>query len=90
MPVEDRVDRRLGRARLVGILDPQQEFAAMMAGEQPVEQRGARAADMEEAGRRGRETRHDGGAGRFGQFGGQFGLIFGCHHGLFHSLCRSR
>ena len=37
-PVEDRVDRLLGRARLVGVLDPQQELAAVVAGEQPVEQ----------------------------------------------------
>ena len=59
MPVEDRVDRRLGRARLVGVLDPQQELAAMVAGEQPVEQGGAGAADMEEAGRRGREAGDD-------------------------------
>jgi hypothetical protein len=49
MPVEDRLDRRLGRAGLVGILDPQQELAAVVAGEQPVEQRGARAADMQVA-----------------------------------------
>ena len=63
-PVEDRVDRRLGRARLVGILDPQQEAAAMVAGVEPVEQGGAGAADMEEAGRRGREAGDDLVAGR--------------------------
>ena len=57
--VEDRVDRRLGRAGAIGILDAQQELAAVMAREQPVEQRGARAADMEEAGRRGREAGDD-------------------------------
>ena len=62
-PVEDRVDRRLGRARLVGVLDPQQVLAAVVAGEQPVEQRGARAADMQEAGGRGREAGDDGGRG---------------------------
>jgi competence protein ComEC len=55
-PVEDRVDRRLGRARAIGILDAQQELAAVMAREQPVEQRRARAADMQIAGRRRRET----------------------------------
>ena len=54
--VEDRVDRLLGRAGLVRILDAQQILAAVMAGEQPVEQRGARAADVEIAGRRGREA----------------------------------
>ena len=58
-PVEDRVDRLLGRARLVGVLDPQQELAAVVAGEQPVEQRRARAADVQEAGRRGREAGDD-------------------------------
>ena len=58
-PVEDRVDRLLGRARLVGVLDPQQELAAVVAGEQPVEQGGARAADVQEAGRRGREAGDD-------------------------------
>ena len=31
-PIKDRVDRGLGRARTVGVLDPEQEFAAMMAG----------------------------------------------------------
>ena len=55
-PVEDRVDRLVGRARLVGILDAQQELAAVVAGEQPVEQRRARAADVQEAGRGGREA----------------------------------
>ena len=59
--VEDRVDRRLGGAGLVGILDPQQEAAAMVAGVEPVEQGGAGAADMEEAGRRGREAGDDAG-----------------------------
>ena len=58
-PVEDRVDRRLGRAGAIGVLDPQQIFAAVMAREQPVEERRARAADMQEPGRRGREARHD-------------------------------
>ena len=49
-----------GRARAVGVLDAQQELAAVVAGEQPVEQRGARAADMQEAGRRGGEAGDDG------------------------------
>ena len=57
--VEDRLDRRLGRAGAVGILDPQQIFAAVMAREQPVEQGRARAADVQEAGRRGGEARDD-------------------------------
>ncbi len=45
-----------GRALDVGILDAQHEDAAMPAREQPVEKRGAGAADVEIAGRRGRET----------------------------------
>ena len=48
-PREDRVDRGLSRARPVGILDPQQEFAAMMTRKQPVKQRGARAAQVEDS-----------------------------------------
>ena len=69
-PVEDRVDRFLGRAGLVGVLDAQQIFAAMMAGEQPVEQRGAGAADVEIAGRRGGEAGDD--ARDFAAGAGQF------------------
>ena len=59
IPSRIAVDRRLGRARAVGILDAQQELAAVVAREQPVEQRGAGAADMQEAGRRGREAGDD-------------------------------
>ena len=40
-PVENCVDCRLGRAGAIGILDAQEELAAMVAGKQPVEQRGA-------------------------------------------------
>jgi hypothetical protein len=58
-PVEDRLDRRLGRARAVGILDAEQELAAMMPREEQVEQRGARAANVEIAGRRRREPGND-------------------------------
>src|SRR6476469_3279529 len=58
--VEDRLDRRLGRAGAVGVLDAQQVLAAMVLGEQPVEERGAGAADMEVAGRRGGEAGNDG------------------------------
>ena len=57
--VEDRLDRRLGGAGAVGVLDAEQELATVMAGEEPVEQGGARAADMEEAGRRRREAGDD-------------------------------
>jgi hypothetical protein len=57
-PVEDHVDRFLGRARLVGVLDPEQRLAAVVAGVEPGEQPGAGVADVEEAGGRRREPRH--------------------------------
>src|SRR3546814_9702963 len=76
------------------VLDPQQEFAAMVAREEPVEQRGAGAADMQIAGRRGGEAGDDVGAGRFG---GRFGCryrrsdwVFGCHQGLFQDRKSTR
>ena len=59
-PVEDGVDRRLGRALAVGVLDPQQHRAAGAARIQPVEQRRAGAADMQEAGGRGGKAGDDG------------------------------
>ena len=68
-PVEDRVDRGLGRALAVGVLDAQQELAAGVAGVEPVEQRGARAADVQEAGRRGGEAGDDLGHGTRGRGG---------------------
>ena len=58
-PVENRLDRRLRRPFAVGVLDAQQELAAEALGVEPVEQRRARAADMQEAGRRGREAGDD-------------------------------
>src|ERR1700722_9915996 len=62
-PVENRIDRRLRRPLAVGVLDAQQELAAEALGVEPVEQRRARAADMQEAGRRrceaGYDLRHD-------------------------------
>ena len=58
-PVEDGVDRRLGGALTVGVLDPQQHLAAAAARIEPVEQRGAPAADMQKAGRRRRKTGDD-------------------------------
>ncbi len=57
--VEDGVDGRRRGARAVGVLDAQQVLAAVVAGEQPVEQGGARAADMQVAGRRGGEAGND-------------------------------
>ena len=57
---EDLVHRRLGGAFLVGVLDAQQVGAAMVAGEEVIEQRGARPADMQVAGGGGSETGADG------------------------------
>src|SRR5258706_2661134 len=54
--LEDRVDRLLGRALEVGVLDAQDEFSAVPARIGPAEQRRARAADVQEAGRAGREA----------------------------------
>ena len=62
-PVEDRGDRRVGRALAVGILDPEQHLAAGVPGIEPVEQRGPRAADMQIAGGRGGEAGDDRGHG---------------------------
>ena len=49
--VEDHVDRLVGRPRLVGILDPEQRFAAVVPREQPGEQARPRIADVQQAGR---------------------------------------
>ena len=43
-------DVLLGGARAVGVLDPQDEDAAVVAGEGPVEERGPGAADVKVAG----------------------------------------
>ena len=59
-PVVDRRGRFLGVARLVRILDAQDERAAVMPREEPVEQRGARAADVQIAGGRWSEANADG------------------------------
>src|SRR5207302_2820583 len=55
-PLEDRVHRFPGRALEVGVLDAQDEFAAVAPRVGPREKRGARAADVEVAGRARRET----------------------------------
>ena len=54
--VEDDVHGFLGIARGVGVLDAQDERAAGVAGVKPVEQGGARAADVQVAGGRGGKT----------------------------------
>ncbi len=64
-PIEDGIDRSLRGTLAVGILDPQQHLAAPAACVEPVEQGCARAADMEESGRRGGEAGDD----RCGHFG---------------------
>ena len=59
MRVEDRLHRRLGRALAVGVLDAQDELAAVLARVGPGEQRGARAADVQIAGGAGGEAGAD-------------------------------
>src|SRR5690606_13554185 len=54
--LEDRVDRRLGTALAVGVLDPQDELPAAATRLQPAVQRGARAADVQVTGGAGGET----------------------------------
>ena len=61
--LEDHPRRCLGAALAVGVLDAEQEFAAVVAGEQVVEQRGPGAADMQQAGRAGGEAGADGHGG---------------------------
>ena len=47
----DLVDRLGDLAARVGVLDPQQDLAAVLAGVEPVEEEGPNASDMEEPGR---------------------------------------
>ena len=58
--VEDGLDGGLGGPLAVGVLDAQDERAAGVAGVKPVEQRRARATDVEVAGGGRREARDDG------------------------------
>ena len=58
--VEDAGDHVGRRALDVGVFDAQDERAAVAAGVEPVEERGARAADVQIPGRRRRETDADG------------------------------
>ncbi|ABA50599.1 hypothetical protein BURPS1710b_2627 [Burkholderia pseudomallei 1710b] len=55
-PFEDRIDRRLGRALEIRILDPQHERALHLAGERPRIERGSDVAEMDEAGGARRKT----------------------------------
>ena len=58
-PVDDGVDRRLRGALAVGVFDAQHHPAAVLLGVEPVEQRRARAADMQKAGGRRSEAGDD-------------------------------
>src|SRR5262249_31266351 len=60
-PVEDRGNRLRGGALAVGVLDSQQHPASPSSRIEPIEQRGPRAAYMEEAGGRRCEAYNDGG-----------------------------
>jgi hypothetical protein len=66
--LQDDVHGLLGAALAVGVLDAQEEGAAMVAGEEVVEQGGAGAADMEQAGGAGGEAGSDGHAGGVKRF----------------------
>ena len=61
--LERVVDGALHLAARVRVLDPDQELAALVAREEPVEERGANAADVERAGRARRHADADGHAG---------------------------
>ena len=54
--LQDHLGRSFRAALAVGVLDAEQEFAAVVAGEQIIEQRGAGAADMQQPGRAGSEA----------------------------------
>src|SRR5512132_16501 len=56
----DLVGRRLDFPARVGVLDTQQELAAFVTGEEPVEERRVDAADVQEAGRTRRKADSDG------------------------------
>jgi hypothetical protein len=54
--LKNRVDRSVGVALDVGVVEPQDHRAAIPAGIQPVENKGASAAHMKKSGGRGRKT----------------------------------
>ncbi len=60
-PVEDDLGVALGASLPIGVLDAKHQRAAGVAGKEPVEQRGASAADVEIAG--GRRSETDAGSG---------------------------
>ena len=69
---EDHLGGFGGAALAVGVFDPQQIFAAVVAGEQIIEQRGAGAANVQQAGGAGSEAGadHDGLFGTINRVGG--------------------
>ena len=54
--LEDGIERGLGIALDVGVVDAQDHGAAVVAGVEPVEDEGARAPDVQKAGGRRRKT----------------------------------
>src|SRR5439155_26373045 len=72
--VEDHLRVLVGGASLVGVLDAQQELAALVAGVQPVEQGGAGASDVEVAGGGGGESDANGHVNAVGVRYGEGGI----------------
>ena len=70
-PVDDRGDRLRRRSNPVGVLDAQAELTAVMAREEPVEESGAGAADVQKAGRGGGEADGDRHERQIGRVGGE-------------------
>jgi len=55
-PFVDTAGARVGAPGFIGVFDPQQKLTAVMLDEEPVEEGGARASDVQIAGWRGRES----------------------------------
>ena len=66
-PVEDGEDGAFRGPRPVRVLDAEQHRSTLGLGIEPIEQRRARAADMQKAGGRGRKAGDDGGTHRSGK-----------------------
>jgi hypothetical protein len=58
--VENGVDGGLGRTGAIRVFDTQKELSTVVSSEQPIEQRGTGAANMQEASGGGGETSDDG------------------------------
>ena len=84
--IEDALHHILGRSLEIGILDAQNEGATGVPGKEPVEEGSARAAYMQIAGRRGRETN----ARRLGVSGIAFPMLFHFKgRRIVHRLCET-